>query len=71
MSIKILCLESSCDDSAAVIVDSVPSILSNIVISQDKEHKLFKGVVPEIAVRSHLSNLEIDDTILNNNNNFL
>jgi len=40
-------------------VDSAPSILSNIVISQDEEHKPFKGVVPEIAARSHLSNLEI------------
>ncbi len=62
---KILGLESSCDDSSASIVDSgvssksLPSILSNIVIAQDKEHKLFKGVVPEIAARSHLSNLEI------------
>ena len=59
MSIKILGLESSCDDSAAAVVDSRPDILSNIVISQDQEHKLFKGVVPEIAARSHLSNLEM------------
>lgn len=59
MSIKILGLESSCDDSAAAIVDSKPSILSNIVISQPEEHKLFKGIVPEIAARSHLHNLEI------------
>lgn len=59
MSIKILGLESSCDDSAAAIVDSKPSILSNIVISQDQEHKPYKGVVPEIAARSHLLNLEI------------
>ena len=34
-------------------------ILSNIVISQDLEHKPFKGVVPEIAARSHLFNLEL------------
>ena len=59
MSIKILGLESSCDDSAAAIIDSEPSILSNIIISQGKEHQPFKGVVPEIAARSHLSNLEI------------
>ena len=59
MSIKILGLESSCDDSAAAVVDSSAGILSNIVISQDQEHKLFKGVVPEIAARSHLSNLEL------------
>ncbi len=59
MSIKILGLESSCDDSSASIVDSERGILSNIVISQNEEHKDFKGVVPEIAARSHLHNLEI------------
>jgi N6-L-threonylcarbamoyladenine synthase len=59
LSIKILGLESSCDDSAASIVDSKLGILSNIVISQNEEHKAFKGVVPEIAARSHLHNLEI------------
>lgn len=58
MSIKILGLESSCDDSAAAIIDSKLNILSNIVISQNQEHELFKGVVPEIAARSHLANLE-------------
>ncbi|PCJ22929.1 MAG: tRNA (adenosine(37)-N6)-threonylcarbamoyltransferase complex transferase subunit TsaD [Rickettsiales bacterium] len=55
---KILGLESSCDDSAAAIIDSKLNILSNIVISQNQEHELFKGVVPEIAARSHLANLE-------------
>jgi N6-L-threonylcarbamoyladenine synthase len=59
LSIRILGLESSCDDSAAAIVDSQQNILSNIVISQDQEHKPYKGVVPEIAARSHLFNLEI------------
>lgn len=58
MSIKILGLESSCDDSAASIVDSKLGILSNVVISQNEEHEAFKGVVPEIAARSHLLNLE-------------
>ncbi|MDG1437125.1 MAG: tRNA (adenosine(37)-N6)-threonylcarbamoyltransferase complex transferase subunit TsaD [Rickettsiaceae bacterium] len=55
---KILGLESSCDDSAAAIIDSKPSILSNIVISQPTEHEIFKGIVPEIAARSHLHNIE-------------
>lgn len=59
MTLKILGLESSCDDSAAAIIDSKHDILSNIVISQNQEHKLFKGVVPEIAARSHLINLEL------------
>ncbi len=58
MSIKILGLESSCDDTAASVVDSKPSILSNIIITQNQEHKAFKGVVPEIAARSHLANLK-------------
>lgn len=58
MSIKILGLESSCDDTAAAVVDSKPSILSNIIITQYQEHKPFKGVVPEIAARSHMTNLE-------------
>jgi len=58
LTLKILGLESSCDDSAAAIVDSNHNILSNIVISQNQEHKQFKGVVPEIAARSHLFNIE-------------
>ncbi len=63
LSIKILGLESSCDDTAAAIVESIegsgPNILSNIVINQTAEHKVFKGVVPEIAARSHYSNFKI------------
>lgn len=58
MTLKILGLESSCDDTSVAIVDSEPSILSNIIIGQNKEHELFKGVVPEIAARSHLSNIQ-------------
>ncbi|WP_425361208.1 tRNA (adenosine(37)-N6)-threonylcarbamoyltransferase complex transferase subunit TsaD [Candidatus Tisiphia endosymbiont of Stenodema calcarata] len=56
--IKILGIESSCDDTGVAIVTSDKEILSNIVISQHQEHKLFQGVVPEIAARSHLQNLE-------------
>jgi N6-L-threonylcarbamoyladenine synthase len=58
VSIKVLGLESSCDDTAAAIVDSKPSILSNIIITQYKEHHPFQGVVPEIAARSHLTNMK-------------
>lgn len=57
MSIKILGLEASCDDTAAAIINS-RTILSNIVISQDQEHILYAGVVPEIAARAHLENLQ-------------
>lgn len=57
-STKILGIESSCDDTAVAIVTSDHKILANIVISQNKEHEAFQGVVPEIAARSHLANLE-------------
>lgn len=59
MSIKVLGLESSCDDTAAAIVTSERHILANIVISQTEEHVLYKGVVPEIAARSHLNNIKL------------
>lgn len=58
MSIKVLGLESSCDDTSVSIVDSEHNILSNIVISQNQEHMPYKGVVPEIASRSHLANMQ-------------
>lgn len=56
--LKILAIESSCDDTGVAIVTSRKQILANIVISQNKEHEIFQGVVPEIAARSHLQNLE-------------
>jgi N6-L-threonylcarbamoyladenine synthase len=56
--IKILGIESSCDDSAAAIIDEDSNILSNIVVSQLKEHEPYGGVVPEIAARAHMQNLE-------------
>lgn len=56
--VKILGIESSCDDSAAAVLDSELGILSNIVINQDEAHKIYQGVVPEIASRSHMDNLE-------------
>ncbi|MDX1916975.1 MAG: tRNA (adenosine(37)-N6)-threonylcarbamoyltransferase complex transferase subunit TsaD [Rickettsiaceae bacterium] len=54
----VLGIESSCDDSAASVVTSKKEILSNIILSQHKEHALYKGVVPEIASRAHLDYLE-------------
>lgn len=53
----VLGIESSCDDTAASIVTDKKEILSNIVISQFKEHAPYRGVVPEIAARSHMLNL--------------
>ena len=55
-------IETSCDETAAAIVqensDSTANVLSNIVSSQIKEHKKFGGVVPEIAARSHIENID-------------
>ncbi len=51
--IKILSIESSCDETAAAVVENGRRVLSNIVISQIDEHKLYGGVVPEIASRRH------------------
>ncbi len=52
MSINILAIESSCDDTSAAII-SDGKVLSNVVSSQDK-HALLGGVVPEVASREHL-----------------
>ncbi|MDG1287068.1 MAG: tRNA (adenosine(37)-N6)-threonylcarbamoyltransferase complex transferase subunit TsaD [Rickettsiales bacterium] len=52
---KILGIESSCDDTAAAVITSDKEILSSAVWSQLKEHAAFGGVVPEIAARSHVA----------------
>ncbi len=50
----VLGIETSCDETAAAVVTSDKRILSNVVYTQYEEHKLYQGVVPEIAARSHL-----------------
>ncbi len=50
---NILALESSCDETAAAVVRDGREILSNCIASQAAEHKLYGGVVPEIASRRH------------------
>lgn len=55
---KILGIESSCDETAASIVTDDRQILSNVIISQIDEHQKFGGVVPEIASRAHLSHVQ-------------
>lgn len=59
---RILGLETSCDETAAAVVerheDGRGRILSNIVLSQLEEHRPYGGVVPEIAARSHLDHLD-------------
>lgn len=50
---KILGIESSCDETACAVVEDGRRILSSAVASQVEEHKLYGGVVPEIASRRH------------------
>ena len=50
---KILGIESSCDETAASVVEDGRTVLSNVVASQVEEHKKYGGVVPEIASRRH------------------
>lgn len=54
---KILGIESSCDETAAAVVEDGVNVLSNVVASQIDEHKLYGGVVPEIASRHHAENI--------------
>jgi len=57
--LKVLGIETSCDETAVAIVREDKKILSHIVLSQVEEHKLFGGVVPEIAARSHINHLDV------------
>ena len=50
---KLLGIESSCDETAAAVVEDGRVICSSVVASQIEEHKLYGGVVPEIASRRH------------------
>ncbi len=50
---RILSIESSCDETAAAVVEDGRTVLSSVVASQVEEHKLYGGVVPEIASRRH------------------
>ncbi|MDO5448388.1 MAG: tRNA (adenosine(37)-N6)-threonylcarbamoyltransferase complex transferase subunit TsaD [Clostridia bacterium] len=50
---KILAIESSCDETATAVVEDGRVVLSSVIASQVEEHKLYGGVVPEIASRRH------------------
>jgi len=54
----ILGVETSCDETAASVVKNGADILSNIISSSLEHHKKFGGVVPEIATRHHVENIE-------------
>ncbi|HHZ07309.1 MAG TPA: tRNA (adenosine(37)-N6)-threonylcarbamoyltransferase complex transferase subunit TsaD, partial [Rhizobiales bacterium] len=60
--LSVLGIETSCDETAAAVVSwsaaGGPSIRSNVVLSQIREHAAFGGVVPEIAARAHVEALD-------------
>ena len=51
---KVLGIESSCDETAAAVVEDGKKILSNVVATQIPFHQAYNGVVPEIASRKHV-----------------
>ncbi|MCD7744968.1 MAG: tRNA (adenosine(37)-N6)-threonylcarbamoyltransferase complex transferase subunit TsaD [Lachnospiraceae bacterium] len=55
--VLILAIESSCDETAAAVVKNGREVLSNIISSQIDLHKLYGGVVPEIASRKHIEKI--------------
>ena len=69
---RVLGIESSCDETAVAIVNDNKEILSSIVVSQIDIHKEFGGVIPEIASRNHLDVIEkvIVKVLKNANLNF-
>ena len=54
---KILAIETSCDETAAAVLQDGRTVLSSIVASQIEEHKKYGGVVPEIASRRHCEDI--------------
>lgn len=63
---KILAIETSCDETAAAVIENGREILSNIIYSQADIHAVFGGVVPEIASRKHIEVLDkvVDKALL-------
>ena len=55
---KILGIESSCDETAAAVVENGNKILSNVVVSQIDIHAAYGGVIPEVAARSHIEAIQ-------------
>ena len=51
---RILAIETSCDETAASVVDNGTTILSNIIASQTELHAEFGGIFPELASRQHI-----------------
>ncbi len=54
---RVLGIESTCDETAAAVVEDGVRVLSSVVATQEKLHAIYKGVVPEIASRAHIENI--------------
>jgi N6-L-threonylcarbamoyladenine synthase len=59
---KILGIETSCDETAAAVVQDGRNLLSNVIVSQIDIHAVYGGVVPEVAARSHI---EVINPVIN------
>lgn len=70
--IIILAIESSCDETSIAIVKNGREVLSNVISSQIDTHRVFGGVVPEIASRKHIEviDLVIDEALEQANKKF-
>jgi N6-L-threonylcarbamoyladenine synthase len=55
--VRILTIETTCDETAAAVVTDELAVLSSVVASQDQLHRRFAGVVPEIAARAHVERI--------------
>ena len=65
MPVRVLTIESTCDETAAAVIDQDLDVLGSVVASQSELHRQFQGVVPEIAARAHLQRiLPVIDTTL-------
>src|SRR5262245_37304069 len=62
---NLLTIETTCDETAAAVINDRLEVLSSVVASQDELHKRFGGVVPEIASRAHVERIlpVIDETL--------
>ena len=54
---KILAIESSCDETAVAVVEDGRKVLADCIASQVALHKIYGGVVPEIASRKHIERI--------------
>lgn len=63
---RILGIETSCDDTAAAVVDDTGLVLSSVISSQDSFHRKYDGVVPEIASRRHTATIiaSVDEALV-------